>query len=327
MTHDSTDSLDSLVVHDFETIQRIGRGSQGVVFKARHQTTGELAVVKTFVGENSAVAGYREAWALYKLHLEGGHPNIVGYKSCSACGSHLVLDYIDGVELLEVVQQQDGIKGGPLVSLFAQMYAGVRHMHAVGLTHLDLKLENAIYSLSTGRVVWIDFGLSITHEPDEDGLYLRQPVPFSGSRAYCAPELLAGRATDGFAADVWSLGVCLFAATTTRFPFEEASMHDARFRLYVKSAEAGRSPLRALCAGKRSYELSDEAIDLIERMLCPCPERRIGLDEVRKHPWMVANSPAAAAPPPAGAGSRCKRRVAGCSSAPRSAAANSAECF
>ena len=173
--------------------------------------------------------------------------------------------------------------------------------------------------------MWIDFGLSITHEPDGDEGYLRQPVPFSGSRAYCAPELLADRATDGFAADIWSLGVCLFAAATTRFPFEEASMNDARFRVYVKAAEAGRSPLRTLCAGKRHYELSDEAIDLIERMLCPCPERRIGLDEVRTHPWMVANSPATAAQ--AGSGSRCKRRVPGCSVAPRSAAASSAECF
>ena len=324
MPLDSGDSLDAFVVHDFETIQLIGRGSQGVVFKARHRTTGELAVVKTFVGENSAAAGYREAWALYKLGISGPHPNIVGYRSCSACGSHLVLDYVDGVELLEVVQQQNGIRGGALVSLFAQMHAGVRHMHAAGLTHLDLKLENAIFSLSTGRVVWIDFGLSIMHEPDGPDGYLRQPVPFSGSRAYCAPELLAGRATDGFAADVWSLGVCLFAAATTRFPFEEASMNDPRFRAYLKAAEAGRSPLRVLCAGKCHYALSDDAIDLIERMVCPCPERRIGLDEVLTHPWMVANCPAAA--PPAAASSRCKRRVACCSFASRSATASRGSC-
>lgn len=133
MPLDSKDSIDSLEVHGFEKLQRIGRGSQGVVFKARHKTTGELAVVKTFVGENSAIAGYREAWALYKLHEAGPHPNIVGYHSCSACGSHLVLNYIDGVDLLDVVQQQGGVKGGALVSLFAQMYAGVRHMYAVAM--------------------------------------------------------------------------------------------------------------------------------------------------------------------------------------------------
>ena len=63
----------------------------------------------------------------------GPHPNIVGYHSCSACGSHLVLNYIDGVDLLDVVQQQGGVKGGALVSLFAQMYAGVRHMYAVAI--------------------------------------------------------------------------------------------------------------------------------------------------------------------------------------------------
>ena len=132
--------VDEFVYHD--EYDRIGNGSQGTVFKARHAVTGEPAVVKAF---DNAHACSREAWALYLLQQQSKHqhPNVIAYKACSEDCRHLVLELADGGDMLEVVQRGP-VQGSALRGLFAQMLAGVRHMHASGIAHMDLKLENLV---------------------------------------------------------------------------------------------------------------------------------------------------------------------------------------
>ena len=200
-----------------------------------------------------------------------------------------MLELAEGNELLQAVQHEGGIDDDRARGLFAQMASGVRHMHDSGLAHMDLKLENIILT-KHGVAKWIDLGLSVLHKKSSpDGEWERQPVPFSGSRAYCAPELLSRQAADGFAADIWSLGICLFALATARFPFEEASENDPRYRIFLKAARDGTSPLRAIYR-QRKFPLSDDLADLIEGMLVIEPEHRFTLVQVRAHHWMRPRS-------------------------------------
>ena len=263
-----------------------GRGSQGAVFKAKHRVTGEGAVIKTF---KNVCTGSREAWALYRLQKYAHHKNIIGYKACSPCCKHIVLELAEGVEMLEVVQRHQGIDDLRARPVFAQMLAGVQHMHDAGLAHMDLKLENLILT-KQGVAKWLDFGLSVMHKTKhENGSWEREAVPFSGSKAYCAPEVLVGLSEDGFCADVWSLGVCLFALSSSRFPFDAASETDLRYCAFLEAYRAGSSTLRAIYHDL-DFPLSDDLADLIEGMLVVEPKHRFTLDQVRAHHWLRPRS-------------------------------------
>ena len=121
----------------------------------------------------------------------------------------------------------------------------------------------------------------------ENGSWKRESVPPSGSKAYCAPEVLAGLSKDGFSADVWSLGICLFAASTGRFPFDEASETDRRYCTFLEASHAGSSTLRALYPDQ-NLPLSDGLASLVEGMLIVDPKHRFTLDQVRAHHWLRA---------------------------------------
>ena len=79
---------------------------------------------------------------------------------------------------------------------------------------------------------------------------------------------------------MWSLGICLFAMGTSRFPFEEANEKDQRFRVYTAATKKGVSPLRALIGHKaHGTQLTDELIDLLEGMLTINPRQRLTLEQ------------------------------------------------
>jgi serine/threonine protein kinase len=105
-----------------------------------------------------------------------------------------------------------------------------------------------------------------------------------------APEVAFEKAVDPFAADTWCLGVMLYILLTGSPLY--SSPQDPAFHMLARGEAA---------ALFRHYEgfglhISPEAADLIAGMLHPDINARLTLDQVRHHPWTVANAPASAAP-------------------------------
>jgi len=100
-----------------------------------------------------------------------------------------------------------------------------------------------------------------------------------GKRNYIAPEVLDNSAYfEPFCVDIWALGIVLFIMLTGVPPVDTATAVDQRYRL--------------ICAGYLSnmleqwgIKLSDEAVDLIKRILRPVPADRLTLTEIMEHPW------------------------------------------
>ena len=110
-------------------------------------------------------------------------------------------------------------------TVFSAILDAVAYMHARHVVHLDLKAENVVLRNALDPMI-IDFGLA-HHFPDAS---VRTIERYSGSRHYAAPELLAQTGPyDAYAADVWSLGVLLFAMLTRRLPVECAHRSDPGF--------------------------------------------------------------------------------------------------
>lgn len=131
--------------------------------------------------------------------------------------------------------------------------------------HRDLKPENMLIDFDKG-IKLVDFGLSNTFKANET---LKTAC---GSPCYAAPEMISGKAYNGTKVDVWSLGVVLFALLSGFLPFEDPDTGE----LYKKILSA-------------DYQLpehvSEDAADLISKILATDPDKRITIPEIRKHTW------------------------------------------
>ena len=211
-------------------------GGFGVVIIGTHTPTNAPAAVKV----QSAQIGVHEAAILQHM---GQHARVVRFVNHHVEGprSFLVMEAI-------VPRREwfDDLANGPPPLLdtqakFAQALEGVAFIHSRGVVHLDLKLEN-IMVRADDSIVLIDFGLAQI-------LPAGAPPPvlhhIKGSVAYIAPGMWAG-AYDGVKSDVWSLGVCLFAACSGFFPFVRASPGDSLFQRVQQVQANGGSTVGAI---------------------------------------------------------------------------------
>jgi serine/threonine protein kinase len=172
------------------------------------------ALVKTL---KTAALARRE----YDVLRELRHPNI-----CTATyvrGVDLVLHY-GGPDLL--LRRRPNVR-----SVFSQLASAVAYLHARGYAHLDLKLDNVVCD-ECGHVRLVDFGLACKDATVD--------VP-CGTTGYMAPEIWSGHAYEPRKADVWSLGVVLFALLHDGMPFAKAHMCDVRYQEFVRTGKLLRS--------------------------------------------------------------------------------------
>ena len=135
--------------------------------------------------------------------------------------------------------------------------------------HRDLKPENIMLIEEDGNINirMIDFGLSKIYK-NQDKIHTA-----CGSPSYAAPEILEGKSYDGLKADIWSLGIVLFAMTCGHLPFDDKEEQ----RLFSKIVYSHfHLP---------SY-LSTPLTDLLKQMLQKNPEERINIEEIKRHPWL-----------------------------------------
>ncbi|ETW04532.1 CAMK protein kinase, variant [Aphanomyces invadans] len=154
---------------------------------------------------------------------------------------------------------------------FRQIVDGVRHIHANGIAHRDLSLENVLLDANQHCRI-CDFGLS-----SREGKSCLGRV---GKTFYMAPEVYFGdhQRYNGFKADIWSLGILLFILLSGIPPLEVPSEIDARFRIIRQEGVQELAKMWGLA-------ISNEALDLLSFILRARPEERPSLDEILSHPW------------------------------------------
>ena len=128
---------------------------------------------------------------------------------------YLVTEFVAGGELFEFIVAHGRLQETQACRIFRQVLVAVDACHALGVAHRDLKPENVLIDEEC-NIKLIDFGLSNTF--DTPTSLLRTAC---GSPCYAAPEMIAGRRYVGPTADLWSLGVCLFAMLCGYLPFED----------------------------------------------------------------------------------------------------------
>lgn len=161
----------------------------------------------------------REARALARVE----HPDVVKVYDVRFEGDDLciLLELLEGRTLLKKLAEEGPFLEADLLDAALGTARGVAAIHAAGLVHRDLKLDNVILT-EGGELKITDFGLALARET-KDG-YEGAVV---GTPAYISPEQWIGRPVDA-RADLYALGVMLYAMATGEFPFPSRTAAEAR---------------------------------------------------------------------------------------------------
>jgi Protein kinase domain len=204
----------SLAVPGLEQLEVVGRGGSGVVHRAWQPEFGRWVAVKVFPPDEDARRLERERIAVGRL---SDHPGIVPVLGGGVTGDgrpYLVMSYMDGGSLADRVAARGVLTPAELVPFGTAMAGALQAAHDSGVWHRDLKPANILYD-RYGRPRLADFG--IAHVGDD--AFRTETGRLSGTAAYLAPELLAGRPFTA-ASDVFSLGATLYYALEGRHLFE-----------------------------------------------------------------------------------------------------------
>lgn len=186
-----------------------------------------------------------------------------------------MLEYVNNGELFDyITAQPSGLDEEEALMFFRQILSAVGYCHSFNICHRDLKPENIL--LTKEREIKIaDFGMAALHQSPDHKLKTS-----CGSPHYAAPEVVKGSAYRGNQVDIWSLGVILYACLSGRLPFDvdnDLPRHEALPAL-LKKIQRGKFDMLP--------EFSEEAKDLIRKMLQVNSNKRIALKDIWKHPLL-----------------------------------------
>ena len=178
---------------------------------------------------------------------------------------YIVMEIADGGDVLDYINKRTRLTESVARLLFHDLLSGVEYCHTMSIVHRDLKCENLL--LSNQMILKIsDFGFA----RELDGKNLET---YCGSYAYAAPEVILGQPYVGEPADIWSMGVILYAMVVGRLPFKD---NDVKTLLSEISHHITLP----------SY-LTNDIKDLIVRMLTYNPHERATIAQIKCHTWMT----------------------------------------
>lgn len=216
----------------YRLLSLLGRGGMSSVYLAEHVLMRRNCAIKVLpakrVGDSSYLARFhREAQAVASLD----HPNIVraydvDHQADRDAEIHfLVMEYVEGVSLQELVAKQGPRGFSEAVDFVRQAAMGLVHAHKAGLVHRDIKPGNLLLD-KRGTVKILDLGLArfFSNEGDQEALTIQHDEKVLGTADYLAPEQALDSHTVDARADIYALGCTLYFLLTGHAPFTEGTL-------------------------------------------------------------------------------------------------------
>src|SRR6184192_746508 len=210
---------------DYELLEVVGRGGQGVVFRARQKRLNRTVALKVIsLGQWASTAHLkrfrREAEAAASLD----HPSIVPIYEVGeregAC--YFSMKFVEGGQLDEVVKRAP-MSIRQAAELIAKVARTVHYAHEHGILHRDIKPGNILLD-AKGEPLLTDFGLARLVEAESTITRTREAL---GTPSYMAPEQAAGEQRKlSNATDVYGLGAVLYQLLTDHPPFAGGTTYE-----------------------------------------------------------------------------------------------------
>ncbi|KAL6643557.1 hypothetical protein ACP70R_018323 [Stipagrostis hirtigluma subsp. patula] len=255
--------------------RKLGQGQFGTTYLCVDKATGSECACKSIakrklITDEDVEDVRREIQIMHHL---AGHPNIISIRGAyeDAVAVHVVMELCAGGELFDRIVRRGHYTERQAAELARVIVAVVESCHSLGVMHRDLKPENFLFvgNNEDAPLKTIDFGLSMFFRPGEVF------TDVVGSPYYVAPEVL--RKHYGQEADVWSAGVIIYILLCGVPPFW---------------AETEQGIFEQVLHGELDFEsdpwpaVSENAKDLLRKVLVRDPTKRLTAHEVLCHPWL-----------------------------------------
>ena len=288
----------------YETREICGEGKFAVVRRARLRSVGgatepqELAL--KFIDKRVAHRDESNVEREVDIALSVAHPNVVRSFQALETAQHVVLcmELVDGLDAFEHYSAQ-AERLGPVGLAPEREVAGhcrdvlqaLEYLHARGIAHRDLKMENIMITAG-GRAVVVDFGCAGRVSSGESGGVVGVMHTMCGTLEYAAPELLLD-APYGVACDLWSLGVVAFILLSGG----DRPFWDGNQKKLIKMVSDGSGKHRHSYRGAAWTKRSLSCRAFIDSCLTKDPTHRPAATTLLAGAWMqLAPRPSEAAP-------------------------------
>ncbi|MFO0871483.1 MAG: response regulator [Pirellulales bacterium] len=215
-----------LVLGNYLVLSRIGEGGMGTVFKALHrrmQRVVALKVIRKEVATREFITRFRrEIQLLARLN----HPHVVIAYDADQCplGDFLVMEYVEGTDLGEVLRRTCSLSIAEAITAVRQAASALGYAHQQGIVHRDIKPANLLRDVS-GCIKVVDLGLARVAEWEgAKGSELTQAGAVAGTVDYMSPEQAEDPQAVDLRSDIYSLGCTLFSLLTGGPVFSKSSL-------------------------------------------------------------------------------------------------------
>jgi serine/threonine protein kinase len=209
----------------FRVLRKIGEGGMGTVYEAQHEVLPRRFAIKILRPEVSRDRSFierfkREAIAAGSVE----HPNVIYITDFGAMEDgalYLVMEYLQGVGLDELLGQRSRLPINRALPILAQVADALDAAHRVNVVHRDLKPENILLTEVRGQrdvVKILDFGIAKVQTPKYENLAVTMKGQVFGTAEYMSPEQATGEPLDG-RSDLYAVGCLAYEMLTGDPPF------------------------------------------------------------------------------------------------------------
>jgi eukaryotic-like serine/threonine-protein kinase len=215
---------------ELRIIGKISQGGIGAVFKGEDLRSHKLVAIKVLLPQLAVAERHQQRFIQEARTMSSlADPHIVNVHDCGISESglpYLVMDYVDGITLEQVLTQRS-VGTDEALEVFIQAAEAVGHAHSRGIIHRDLKPSNIMLIKEANETLFVkvlDFGIAkITEEALSDANEnLTTTGELLGTPSYMSPEQSLGFPT-GPCSDVYSLGCVMYHTLTGTPPFKAST--------------------------------------------------------------------------------------------------------
>ncbi|KAI1423991.1 kinase-like domain-containing protein [Xylaria sp. FL1777] len=261
----------SLHLGMFEIGKGLGKGKFGRVYLARDRTHGYICALKVLHKSELQQARIKSQ-VRREIEIQSNlrHPNILKLYNHFHDSKRifLVLEFAGQGELYKHLRKAGRFSEPEAAKYIAQMAEALAYLHRKHVIHRDIKPENILVGMH-GEIKISDFGWSV-HAPSN------RRTTYCGTLDYLPPEMISPKTSDNAydeKVDLWALGVLTYEFLVGEAPFEDTAA------LTTRRIARGDMTVPSF--------VSAEARDLIHKLLVVDPRKRLPLEQVHRHPWIL----------------------------------------
>jgi aurora kinase, other len=274
----------------FEIGRPLGKGKFGRVYLARERSSGFICALKVLYKNELQHGSGVEKQVRREVEIQSNlrHPNILklyGHFHDSK-RIFLILEYAGKGELYKHLRRENRFPEWKAAQYVAQMASALRYLHRKHVIHRDIKPENILVGIH-GEIKISDFGWSV-HAPNN------RRATLCGTLDYLPPEMIKSGSKDNWyneKVDLWSLGVLTYEFLVGEAPFEDTPVMTqrriARADMSIPSFVSAEARDLIKKVRDRSRTLATMPWLTLSQLLVLDPEKRLPLEAVQQHPWIV----------------------------------------